>query len=249
MVSVVWCWTGVLQLLKELYLVSGIHRRGPRLALFLIHSGLQKLYNLFILTWPKIIMKWNESELIISHKRTIFLKVNRQGKENGVMENNSKITPNARWCELKSSDLNQPRSNSSWIQAYWRWNELGKKKILSNRFSQNSHPEGWIFYSLSLMTFAGHVRTHPASPPPWWGGPCISWASGVYRAFHDDPEGPDRRGEVAVVLRCWSYSGSITFMKWFEVGSKKPNRRILVEYFRGMISYFLTINKIQNWCL
>lgn len=128
MVSVVWCWTGVLQLLKELYLVSGIHRGGPRLALFLIHSGLQKLYNLFILTWPKIIMKWNESELIISHKRTIFLKVNRQGKENGVMENNSKITPNARWCELENSDLNQPRSNSSWIQAYWHWNELGKKK-------------------------------------------------------------------------------------------------------------------------
>lgn len=249
-VSAVWIWTRVLQLLKELYLVSGIHGGHPRLALFLIHSGLQQLYRLFILTWPKIITKWNDSELIISHKRTTFLKVNTQGKENGVMENNSKITPNVRWCELENSDLSQSRSNSSWMQAYWHWNELGKKKILSNHFFfQNAHPERWTSYHLSLMTFAGYVRTRPASPPPWWGrwdashGPPVS--AGLFTTI---PEGPDRRDEVATV-RWWSCSGSVTFMKLFEVGSKKSNRRILLEYFRGMICYFLTINNIQNWCL
>lgn len=163
-VSAVWIWTRVLQLLKELYLVSGIHGGHPRLALFLIHSGLQQLYRLFILTWPKIITKWNDSELIISHKRTTFLKVNTQGKENGVMENNSKITPNVRWCELENSDLSQPRSNSSWMQAYWHWNELEKKKILSNHFFFKMHilKGGPLTTSLwwHLLATSEHAQHH-----------------------------------------------------------------------------------------
>lgn len=129
---------------QEFHLPMRIQQGKAVLFPFLLYSGMQNLYSFFVYDLAKNKSGRNTSESIMRRNKTMFLKVKLTRERKWYPRNNGKMGPNWVMWTWKLSNLNQPGSNSSWIQEYWHWNDLRKNYVLIVLEITVLTPEGWM---------------------------------------------------------------------------------------------------------